>query len=71
MPDGTCLGSNRLLLDGLSAYLVQPKGLEFGKDTWREASHRRKIHIYIYIYIYMYMCVCVCVCMCVCVCIIT
>ena len=37
--DGTCLGPNRLLPDGLSTYLGRPKGLELRKDTWREASH--------------------------------
>ncbi|RVW77795.1 hypothetical protein CK203_063766 [Vitis vinifera] len=37
--DGACLGSDGLLPNGLSTYLGQPKDLELGKDTWKEASH--------------------------------
>lgn len=33
-------GPNELIPDGLSTYLGWPKGLEFGKDTWREAPHK-------------------------------
>ena len=36
---GACLGSDGLLLNGLSTYLRQPKDLELGNDTWKEASH--------------------------------
>ena len=36
---GACLGPDGVILDGLYAGLGRPKGLEFKKDTWREAPH--------------------------------
>ena len=37
MSNGAYLGPNRVILDELYVCLGRPKGLEFGKDTWREA----------------------------------
>ena len=37
--DGTYLGPDGVIVDELYVCPGQPKGLESGKDTWREAPH--------------------------------
>ena len=39
VPDEAYFGLDGVILDGLYAGLGRPKGLEFEKDTWREALH--------------------------------
>lgn len=42
-PNEAYLGPDRLILDGLSAYVRQLKDLEFGNDTWWEAPHKKPL----------------------------
>ena len=39
VPDGAHLDSNGVIANELYVCPTQPKGLEFGNDTWREALH--------------------------------
>ena len=40
MLDSVYLSPEGVIPDGLYVCPSQPKGLKFGKDTWREAPHK-------------------------------
>ena len=42
VPDGAYLGPNEVIPEGLYVCPSQPKGLEYGNATWREAPTKKK-----------------------------
>ena len=54
VPDEAYLGPNRVILDELYVCSKRSKGLESGKDTWREALY---IYIIFVILKYIYFCI--------------